>query len=130
MDKDSSILRYYKPAKEWTEALPLGNGSLGAMVFGRTEYERIALNQDTLWSGYPRMETTPGSDVYFRKARQLALDGKLAEAQELIEKNCLNNWSEAYLPLGDLWLDMDVEGEITEYTRTLGPGDSPRHRGV
>ena len=119
MDKDSSILRYYKPAKEWTEALPLGNGSLGAMVFGRTEYERIALNQDTLWSGYPRMETTPGSDVYFRKARQLALDGKLAEAQELIEKNCLNNWSEAYLPLGDLWLDMDVEGEITEYTRTL-----------
>ncbi|MFQ9798907.1 MAG: glycoside hydrolase N-terminal domain-containing protein [Clostridia bacterium] len=65
MDKDSSILRYYKPAKEWTEALPLGNGSLGAMVFGRTEYERIALNQDTLWSGYPSHGNNTGQRCVF-----------------------------------------------------------------
>ena len=54
MLNDSLNLYYSSPAKEWVEALPLGNGSIGAMVFGKTNTEKICMNSDTLWTGFPR----------------------------------------------------------------------------
>ena len=55
----SGMLWYRRPARQWVEALPLGNGRIGAMVFGSADQERIALNEDTLWSGAPGRESRP-----------------------------------------------------------------------
>ena len=57
-------MKFYKPAAHWVEALPLGNGRIGAMVFGRTDEELISLNEDTLWSGYPHDWNENGRYVY------------------------------------------------------------------
>ncbi|MBR5742940.1 MAG: glycoside hydrolase N-terminal domain-containing protein, partial [Clostridia bacterium] len=125
--KDGHFLFYDRPAAYWQEALPLGNGALGAMVFGGTEEEKISLNHDTLWSGRPGLENGfPGRHDYsaersgvFRKARDLALNGKYKEAEVLVEKEFQGEDSEAYLPLGDLHISFSGKGEIADYRRTL-----------
>lgn len=119
MKTDSNLLWYNKPAKVWTQALPLGNGTLGAMVFGKTEKEVIALNHDELWSGFPQDKSNKGSWVHFTKARELALAGKLNEAQELIEKKWLGTWTQAYMPLGNLVIDFGKNHKPTDYCRKL-----------
>ena len=125
--KDGHFLTYDRPAEYWQEALPLGNGSLGAMVFGGAFEEKISLNHDTLWSGRPGLENGfPGTNDYsapradvFRKARELSLSGKNAEAQTLLEEKFQGEDSEAYLPLGDLWIRFEEKKEIADYGRTL-----------
>ena len=125
--KDGHFLYYDSPAHYWQEALPLGNGSLGAMVFGGTGEEKISLNHDTLWSGRPGLENGfPDGEDYsapreeiFREARKLSLAGKNEEAQALLEEKFQGEDSEAYLPLGDLLLSFGEEGEISDYSRTL-----------
>ena len=84
MGLGSHILWYNHPAKEWVEALPLGNGSLGAMVFGGTDKETIGLNLDTLWSGYSHKYTVENKFEHFVKARDLALSGKMIESRDYI----------------------------------------------
>ena len=111
-------LWYLKPAKEWEEALPLGNGRIGAMVFGDTLCERICLNEDTLWSGYPR-NTNVDSAQYYQEAQNLALEGKYHEAQQLIEEKMEGKFTQSYMPLGDLHIDFANAGEATDYTRSL-----------
>ena len=99
---------YTSPAKYWVEAMPLGNGSLGAMVFFDTDKEKISLNHDTLWSGVPKdyyKNTRKGAKESFERAKKLALDGKYFEAQSEIEGNFLDFNSEKYLPMGDLLID-------------------------
>ncbi|NMP36505.1 MAG: glycoside hydrolase family 95 protein [Clostridiales bacterium] len=118
MAKDGSFLLYKKSAKKWVEALPLGNGRLGAMVFGGASNEKISLNEDTIWSGYPRDNTKYGSAEYFKKAQTLALAGKLCEAQKIIEEGCLSCWSQAYLPFGDMNISFP-KGRASKYSRTL-----------
>src|SRR4051794_13892751 len=76
-------LWYRRPAGGWLEALPLGNGRLGAMVYGGVPTERIALNDDTLWSGGPRDCDNPGALKALPEIRRLIFAGKFAEAQEL-----------------------------------------------
>lgn len=78
MGIDSKVMYYDKPANKWTEALPLGNGKLGAMVYGGVEKEKIALNLDELWSGYPNDSYNERAYPAFLKARELTLAGKLA----------------------------------------------------
>ena len=125
--KDGHFLYYDSPAHYWQEALPLGNGSLGAMVFGGTDEERISLNHDTLWSGRPGLENGfPDGEDYsaqreevYRKAQKLSLAGKNEEAQALLEERFQGEDSEAYLPLGDLLISFREEGEISDYGRTL-----------
>lgn len=113
-------LWYKEPAAYWEEALPLGNGRLGAMVWSGVEREKISLNEDSLWSGYPQSHDIPGAADYYAQARRLAGEKKYAEAQELIERNVLGQYTQSYLPLGELILDMGrPEGEVEEYRRSL-----------
>ena len=95
-------LWYRSPARHWEEALPIGNGRLGAMVFGGAAEERLALNEETLWSGYPRDTNRPGAAERYAEARSLALAGRLNEAQALIDAELLGGFTQSYLPLGDL----------------------------
>ena len=121
MLNDSLNLYYSSPAKEWIEALPLGNGSIGAMVYGKTNTEKICMNSDTLWTGFPR-ETRIKENTYenFLKARELSLKGKYDEAQDLIEEECLGNWTQSYLPLCDIDIKFNTKGcRAKEYKRIL-----------
>ncbi len=115
----TNLLWYSRPAASWNEALPLGNGRIGAMVFGDAAHERIGLNEDTLWSGHPSFYERPGAVESFKKARELALQRRYDEAQEELELNFTALWSQVYLPLGDLFLDMEHPGEVTGYRRAL-----------
>lgn len=109
---------YRQPAAEWIEALPVGNGRLGAMLFGDVSHEVLELNEDTLWSGRPESNCEPGRAPYFRQARDLALRGDYAAAQRLIEDNLPGEYGEAYVPLGALTLDFPAL-DAEEYTRAL-----------
>ncbi len=112
-------LWYDKPATQWVEALPLGNGRLGAMVFGGTATERIALNEDTLWSGPPGDWDNPAAREALPEARRAALEGRYEEASEWCKK-MQGPYSEAYMPLGDLFLDFDrYVAEVVDYRREL-----------
>ena len=117
-------LWYEKCAAHWEEALPLGNGRLGAMVFGNPVHERIALNEDTLWSGYPKDTCNPDAAGHFAEARALALAGRFREAQLLIEDRMLGGFTQSYLPLGDLLIDFLDVGPVTDYRRFLNLDDA------
>ena len=119
MKSESTLLHYPKPARAWTQALPVGNGTLGAMIFGGLDRERLALNHDELWTGFPQDRSRTGSYVHFPKARQLALDGKLNEAQDLLEKEWLATRTQAYMPLGDLIINFEKPGKPESYRRSL-----------
>ena len=108
-----------EPAKHWEEALPLGNGRLGAMLFGGGREERIALNEETFWSGYPRETNRPGAAEYYGQARDLALKGDFFAAQTLVEDRLLGGFTQSYLPLGDLLLRHHGAGEAETLTRRL-----------
>lgn len=112
---------YEKPAQKWVESLPLGNGRIGAMVFGGIASERIALNEDTLWSGYPTNKNREGAAKYLSQAIQLSREKKFGELENLIGYNMLGDYSESYLPLGDLNLSFPNinESGVTEYYRDL-----------
>ena len=79
-------LWYDKPAVKWTEALPIGNGRIGAMIFGGIEQDRIQFNEETLWTGEPRNYSRPGAYKYLDTIRQLLFAGKQKEAEALAEK--------------------------------------------
>ena len=115
----TNVLWYSEPAMTWNEALPLGNGRIGAMVYGDALHERIGLNEDTLWSGIPTYYDNPGADEVFRKARDLALQRRYCEAQRLLEDSFTSLWSQAYLPLGEIRLDMEHIGKVENYRRAL-----------
>ena len=76
-------LWYEQPAEKWTEALPIGNGRLGAMIFGGVKEDRIQYNEETLWTGGPRDYHRPGAYKYLEQIRKLLQDGKQKEAEEL-----------------------------------------------
>ena len=115
----STVLWYNAPAKAWTQSLPIGNGTLGAMIYGTPEKEILALNHDELWNGKPKNTVKEGAPDAFKKARDLALAGKLHEAQEEIETNFQSTWSQAYMPLGNLEIDFDAKGRVKNYKRSL-----------
>ncbi|MHC4677938.1 MAG: glycoside hydrolase N-terminal domain-containing protein, partial [Planctomycetota bacterium] len=79
-------LWYGEPARKWTEALPVGNGRLGAMVFGTVETERLQLNEDTLWAGHPLDRDRVGAHKYLPEARRLIFEGKYVEAQRIMQR--------------------------------------------
>lgn len=117
-------LWYRSPAKSWTQALPLGNGRLGAMVYGGVEREIIGLNEDTFWSGYPR-ELAGGSKAEsFREIRRLAMAGELLQAQQLFEREMSFAPGESYQPVGNLNLVFDYSGTAEEYRRSLDLDDA------
>ena len=121
MSNFTTKLKYNKPAVIWTDAMPLGNGSLGAMVYGNPVNEKIAMNYDELWSGTPEKKVNKDFYKHFLIARDMALEGgvgKLYEADQYMEKYCTTGSSQAYLPMCDLLFNF-AEGEASDYTREL-----------
>ena len=116
-------LWYTAPANTWTDALPVGNGRMGAMVFGGVERERLQLNEATVWQGNATDRNAPQSSEYFQKARTLALAGKVLEAQEIIQKHCMlpgDMMQRSHQTLGDLRIEMlDMPRAASEYQRSL-----------
>ncbi|WP_276501014.1 glycoside hydrolase family 95 protein [Terrimonas pollutisoli] len=88
-------LWYKQPAAKWTEALPVGNGRIGAMIFGGVERDRIQFNEETLWTGGPRQYSRPGAYRYLDTIRQLLFEGKQKEAEALAEKEFMGLKSDA-----------------------------------
>lgn len=115
----TNLLWYRQEAYDWNEALPLGNGRLGAMVYGGALRERICLNEDTLWSGYPTFYEQPQAAQAFRRAREMALNHQYSQAQKELEEKFTGLWSQCYLPLGDITLAMQPAQNITNYRREL-----------
>jgi alpha-L-fucosidase 2 len=111
-------LQYNKPATVWTEALPLGNGRLGAMHFGGVECERIGLNEDTLWSGIPKESMNPRAGEVLPRVRELVREGRYAEA-DLASKEMMGPFTQSYLPFGDLLLTFGHGDLCQAYRRTL-----------
>ena len=115
------VLWYQKPAQAWTDALPVGNGRLGAMVFGGVKQERIQLNEETLWDGGPRDTNNPNALEALPKVQQLLFDDKNEEATQLAGETMLGipERIKSYQSLGDLFLEFEPDGDATEYRREL-----------
>lgn len=112
-------LQYSAAAEYFEEALPLGNGSLGAMVYGKCGKEKISLNHDTLWSGKPRRYKRENAYDAYIKAQKLVLEDKIAEASALLEQEFTANFGQSYLPLGNLYIERKGGAEFSEYCREL-----------
>jgi len=111
-------LQYTEPAANWNAALPVGNGRLGAMVFGGITQERLQLNEDTLWSGGTKNWNNPDARNWLPKVREAVLDGRYVEADELCRK-MQGPFNQSYLPLGDVLLEFEHDGSPVEYHREL-----------
>ena len=117
-----TVLWYRQPAPltNWEEALPVGNGRLGAMVFGGVQEERIQLNEGNIWSGSRKEYDRVGAYKYFPEIRQMIYDGKHKEAQALVKKEVLGERPlGCYQPLGDLTLRFEGIENPAEYKREL-----------
>ena len=115
------VLSYRRPASEWVEALPIGNGRLGGMVFGGVPAERIQLNEDTFWSGGPYDPINDEALRYLPQVRQLLWEGRYKEAQDLADEKLMGRprYLQAYQPLGDLRLVIEGHEHPTDYRREL-----------
>ncbi len=119
-DRDM-VLWYKQPGEKWLEGMPVGNGYMGAMVFGRVRNERIALNEGTFWSGRPHNYTNPEGYKYYPKIRDLVFAGKYKEAEKMANEHFFGipPNQQAYQPLGDLLLDFKNSGNVEDYYREL-----------
>lgn len=116
-------LWYRAPAAEWVEALPLGNGRIGAMVFGGVKEERFALNEDTLWAGAPSDRNNREARQHLQRARELIAAGDYGGAEALVREKMLGVDVQPYEPLGDLRLTLPASGELETYLRELDIGE-------
>ena len=116
-------LWYREPAKQWVEALPAGNGNLGAMVFGDAPRERIQLNEHTLWEGHHLEEDNAGAREQIQKIRELLFAGKYAEANSMVRPGGRfvgpSSGRFSYQTLGDLLLDVHHDAGTEDYRREL-----------
>jgi len=115
------VLWYRQPAEKWLEAMPLGNGLMGAIVFGGIRQERIALNESTFWSGRPHDYDNPEALRYFPQIRDLVFAGKFQEAERMADTNFYGRPAaqQAFQPLGDLLLTVDGVEQAEDYRREL-----------
>jgi alpha-L-fucosidase 2 len=114
-------LWYEKPASRWEEALPVGNGRLGAMVYGGTSEDHIQFNEETLWTGGPHDYSNEGAYKYLGKIRELIWQGKQEEAEKLALEKFMSVplRQQKYQPFGDLWLSFPGHENVTGYRREL-----------
>jgi len=114
-------LWYRKPAEKWVEALPIGNGRLGAMVFGGVSREWLQFNESTLWTGAPHEYQHEGAVKYLPEIRRLLWEGKQKEAQDLAMKEFMGVplRQKSYQPFGDVWMDFIGHTNVTDYRREL-----------
>lgn len=121
-DKKDLTLWYDKPSAEWNHALPIGNGRLGAMVFGGIQEERIQLNEESVWTGRDEDFVNPEAKEAFPVIRKLLFEGKYAEAQKLAQEKMMGDKKvhSTYQTLGDLYLNFESPSSTVEsYQRTL-----------
>ncbi len=114
-------LWYTQPATNWLEAIPVGNGRLGAMVFGGTYRERIQLNEESIWAGQPLNNNNPEALKHLDKLQQLLISGKVEEAYKLVGKYYIGTPPRvrSYQPAGDIIIISDSTGPITGFKREL-----------
>ncbi len=120
--QEKPMLWYLQPAKQWTEALPIGNGRLAAMAFGKTGTDQFQLNEETIWAGTKVDDINPGAKANLKKIQQLLFEEKNKEAYELTKKHLLGTPPEirSYQTLGDFFIDwLDSAEQVTEYRRSL-----------
>jgi len=121
-DSSGDLLWYDQPASEWMEALPLGNGHLGVMVFGDTATERIQLNDDSLWPGKEDWSEPPGGPADLQKLRGVLMAGDHQSADRMFVNHFSNlGITRSHQTLGDLHLQLD-HNNISGYRRTLDLG--------
>ncbi|HEX5788233.1 MAG TPA: glycoside hydrolase family 95 protein, partial [Woeseiaceae bacterium] len=121
-DADTPLrLWYERPAAEWVEALPVGNGRLGAMVFGGINLEHLQLNEDTLWAGGPYDPANSDAEAALPEIRRLLAEGSYAEAQALVGKSFMSVplRQMPYQSIGDLFISMPASETAFEYEREL-----------
>jgi alpha-L-fucosidase 2 len=120
-DASPLTLWYRQPAEQWTEALPIGNGRLGAMIFGGVARERLQLNEDTLYAGGPYDPSNPEALAALPVVRALIAGGKYAEAQKLADEKMMARplRMPSYQTVGDLILNLGVSAYAQEYRRDL-----------
>jgi alpha-L-fucosidase 2 len=114
-------LWYRQPAKKWLDALPIGNGYMGAMVFGGLSQERIALNESSFWSGRPHDYNDTNAFQYFPQIRDLVFAGQFQAAEKMADDHFwgIPKAQQAYEPIGDLLLDFDGADKAQDYRREL-----------
>ena len=121
--QSSTLLKlwYNQPAKQWVEALPIGNGRLGAMVFGIPSKEEIQLNESTVWAGQPNRNDNPDAKEALPKVRQLIFEDKYKEAQDLVNQKFISRNSQGmpYQVVGNLELSFPGHENFTNYYREL-----------
>lgn len=116
-----SRLWYRQPAAQWEEALPLGNGRLGAMIMGETAGEHIQVNEDSMWYGAPSDRNNPDTLKYLPEIRRLILAGEIRKAERLMKfamSGCPDSMH-PYQSLGDIHFQFENIGEVTAYERSL-----------
>ncbi len=115
------VLWYTHPAEKWEDALPVGNGRLGAMVFGRTDEEQVQLNEDTYWSGGPYSTTVKGGAKGLPEIRRLIFDGELVRAHRLFGRYLMGYPVEQqkYQSIGTLVLTLPAGGPVRDYRHQL-----------
>ena len=118
-------LWYDQPAKEWMQALPVGNGRLGAMVFGDPQNERIQLNEDSMWPGGPDWPDSRGNRNDLDEIRDLLNEGKTHEVDSLmVERFSYKTIVRSHQTMGDLYIDFDKERSVEKYSRSLRLNDA------
>jgi alpha-L-fucosidase 2 len=119
--QQDNILLYRQPAKTWLEALPLGNGKIGAMVYGNPDIEHLQLNEETLWAGCPEDPIPNNAREHYANFRQLNLEGKFEEALDYAMKHLAISPTSirSYQPLGNLFISFDKHNKVENYKREL-----------
>ena len=108
--------------EEWYKALPIGNGSLGGMIFGGIKTEQIQLNEETVWYGGKRDRNNPNALENLNKIREYLFKGNIKEAEDLanLALSAIPEGQRQYEPLGDLFIDFKIDnGEVKNYERSL-----------
>ncbi|WP_222705536.1 glycoside hydrolase family 95 protein [Terriglobus albidus] len=123
-DHDANYTMWFRsPASNWIDALSIGNGRLGGMVFGGATEDRISLNEDTLYSGYPSDGNNPGAKNKLAAVRKAVLEDENNHLADQICKEMQGPYGEAYQPLGDMYVtltgDAESHEEVREYRREL-----------
>ena len=117
-------LWYDQPAQTWTQALPIGNGVMGGMVFGTPAVEHIQINEETIWAGQPNNVVNPNAKEALPEVRRLIFEGKYKEAQDLANAKVMpravdKNMGMPYQPFGDLYIAMPGHANYQNYERWL-----------
>lgn len=114
-------LWYKEPARVWTDALPLGNGRLGAMVYGIPSTDRIQLNEETIWTGQPNNNPNPKAKTAIPVIQKLLFEGHYKQAQDMASEKVMSatNWGMAYQTFGDVYISNSNVSDYTDYYREL-----------